>query len=318
MFEARIAARRAANASKKELIDLNIEGAAQIENMDSKIKVLNRNPNFGFKCGHYAVTENSGVVKLTIVKYKKGQEFHFKVRTMEVKDATGQSCSAKETTHFIKHNEIYSMQKSQDELVVEIGIVDNKDYGPELEFEVELQDMNDNRLPGDDTKTVISILEDDRPGQLSFEETEIKVFRKQKKFFVKILREEGTDGRISCLLKTEAMYEQGHETEGLKNAIPFEDYEQKHEIIKFENGESECTVEIKLFEKLVNKKDDQAAKEITEKADDDDEEDDGDKSEEEHPELKFKVIIEDAQPERVKLSRKNLCYVTIMPEELEQ
>jgi len=53
-----------------------------------------------------------------------------------------------------------------------------------LDFKIELYDPTHPqkaRLPGDDTQTVITILDEDFPGNLGFEETEIKATRNQDK-----------------------------------------------------------------------------------------------------------------------------------------
>lgn len=84
----------------------------------------------------------------------------------------------------------------------------------------------------------------------------------------------------------------------------------------FEHGETEHHVEIELM--------DEKTKEITkaganaDKAGGDDDENKEDEEEDEQTELKFKIILEKPEPEKVKLSRKNLCTVTILPDEAEQ
>lgn len=75
---------------------------------------------------------------------------------------------------------------------------------------VELYDPvppNKPRLIGDDTCTTITILDEDFPGTLSFENTELQVTRNQDKIEITILRNEGTDGKISCMIKTEPFIE---------------------------------------------------------------------------------------------------------------
>lgn len=134
------------------------------------------------------------------MKRKKHQEFHFRVRTVEID-------SAKEGKEFKKYDQIETLGVNQDEISIMVDIIDNQSYQPDLEFEVHILDIDGNPLTGDDTKTVITILDEDDPGKLSFEETDIKVTKTMGKVAVKVRRDEGTDGRISCVLKTADFFE---------------------------------------------------------------------------------------------------------------
>jgi len=79
------------------------------------------------------------------------------------------------------------------------------------------------RLWGSDTQTKITILDEDFPGTLKFEETQLSTPAHGKAFIeLKILRENGSDGKISCYAKS------GPETTatgtGIKNAVEYDDY----------------------------------------------------------------------------------------------
>ena len=159
-----------------------------------------------------------------------------------------------------------------------------------------------------------TILDEDDPGKLAFEETDIQVVKAQGVAQVKIRRDEGTDGRISCLLKTAAFFEtqQADDADGMiKNAREYEDYQPVSQIVTFENGESEKLVEIKLIEDNITGN----VEKIQDKAGGDE----GGESDESdaHIDLKFKVLLEKPEPEKVKLSRKSTCYITIKPDELQ-
>ena len=61
-----------------------------------------------------------------------------------------------------------------------MGLIDNDGCQPDLDFYVELYDPitgdrleGDDRLPGDDTKCKVTILDDDFPGKLGFNITEV-------------------------------------------------------------------------------------------------------------------------------------------------
>lgn len=100
------------------------------------------------------------------------------------------------------------------------------------------------RYYGDDTKTRITILDEDFPGTLCFHETQISVSKNQERVELKILRLEGSDGKISCIVRTAACVD----VVGLnmKNAVDFEDYLPYKEKIVFNHGENEKTITITL------------------------------------------------------------------------
>jgi solute carrier family 8 (sodium/calcium exchanger) len=58
-------------------------------------------------------------------------------------------------------------------------------------------------LEGDDTVCKVTILDEDFPGTLGFENTEIRVAKGQDHVDIGILRSDGSDGTISCVIKTE-------------------------------------------------------------------------------------------------------------------
>jgi hypothetical protein len=103
-------------------------------------------------------------------------------------------------------DEIVTMKKKENEKTIKIKIIDNSDWQPDLDFTVELYDPNlsgMNRFLGDDTVTLITILDEDFPGTLGFQKTEITVSKMQEKVDIKIIRSEGSDGKISCMIRTE-------------------------------------------------------------------------------------------------------------------
>ena len=120
---------------------------------------------------------------------------------------------------------------------------------------------------------------------------------------MKLIRENGSDGRISCYVRT------GPETtnteSGVRNAKEFDDYLPLYKQIFFEHGEVEAVVEIELVKisekikesELENGKtvEDMTSPKEEEKSDEDEGEQD----------KMFKVIIEKPEPHTVKLSRKN-------------
>ena len=51
----------------------------------------------------------------------------------------------------------------------------------------------------------MTILDEDQPGILGFEDRHIKVRRKDKKVFLKVTRTDGADGEAKCKIQTEVI-----------------------------------------------------------------------------------------------------------------
>ena len=62
---------------------------------------------------------------------------------------------------------------------IKIGIIDDPEWEPDEDFTVQLQDPDTRKvLPGDDTISTVLILDEDKPGNIGFKETQIDVRRK--------------------------------------------------------------------------------------------------------------------------------------------
>jgi hypothetical protein len=132
------------------------------------------------------------------------------------------------------------------------------------------------KLAGDDTKCKITILDEDFPGCLGFEVTDVRISGKATNVDVKVVRMEGADGTISCMLRTEHLSENPNPT----NAIEFEDYVPKHEEVKFLHGENEKTVTIDIVQPNVIPQIEAKIVGNTEKEGSEDEKESGESSEE--------------------------------------
>lgn len=146
----------------------------------------------------------------------------------------------------------------------------------------------------------MTILDEDFPGTLQFLCTECNVNKTAKKVEIVIQRSNGCDGPISCMIKTMAL----HADNALgTNAVEFDDYLPMHEKVQFDHGETEKVVKIQLMgdnETNVNgeKKGETIDHDTNSEKDD-------------LPDLMFKVMLLNPQPEGVKISKKNICIVRI-------
>jgi len=118
--------------------------------------------------------------------------------------------------------------------------VDDDEWEPDLDFYVELYDpstQKNERFSGDDTRCKVTILDEDFPGVLGFKDTDIRVSKNQENADITIIRSEGADGKISCMIRTEALHNNLN-----TGAVEFEDYLPKHEKVTFGHGENQKTI----------------------------------------------------------------------------
>ena len=118
---------------------------------------------------------------------------------------------------------------------------------------------------------------------------------------VTIKRFDGSDGKISCMIKTEQLTE----NQSKHNAVEFEDYLPKEERVTFLHHE----LYKQIYIDLVN--DDHLPPPAETKKEEEDEND----SEEADPDVMFKIKLEKPEPMGVKISKKNVCLVTLSKNE---
>lgn len=117
-----------------------------------------------------------------------------------------------------------------------------------MEFFVELYDPSGTagmpKFYGDDTQTRVTILDEDFPGNICFEETQHSINKRHDHIEIKILRTEGSDGQISCNIRTQPC----QATAGLDFGIAQEyvDYEPINQRVTFPANVSETVVKIML------------------------------------------------------------------------
>lgn len=104
-----------------------IDHSSKIEH----IKVPNE--LIGFKCLHYSVTESNGTVDVTICKKVTNQEVNFGWRTV-----ADTATAPKDYAHCDEH---VSMKKKDTELKIQVEIVDDEEWEPDLDFFIELYDL---------------------------------------------------------------------------------------------------------------------------------------------------------------------------------
>ena len=145
-------------------------------------------------------------------------------------------------------------------------------------------------LEGTDTECVVTILDEDKPGFVGFKERFVTVNRRDAYVFVELERLDGSDGDISCYATTivdvELLPGKVAAISG-KDFIPLENMQ-----VEFPHNSVSARLKIEMPD-------------CTDKSD---------IAEEDLDTVSLAVHIHDPAPDGVKLSRKNICFIDIEPE----
>jgi len=138
--------------AKGEIVKFEHAQASSLEEKD-------RNPEVGFRCLHYSVSEGSGSIRI-YVENKTSEARTWKIRTIDAEATGGED--------YESIDDVIEFDAGQKSKYIEIKIFDDDAWEPDEDFFVQLYDMNDFECSGKDTKTKVTIIDDDKPGQLVF------------------------------------------------------------------------------------------------------------------------------------------------------
>ena len=142
-------------------------------------------------------------------------------------------------------------------------------------------------LEGADTECIVTILDEDKPGFIGFKERFVTVNRVDGYVFVELERVDGADGDISCLVTTINDVEL---LPGKKAAVADTDFvPMENQQVDFPHNSISTRIRIEMPD-CVDSIDEEDADVVS-----------------------FAVHIHDPSPEGVRLSRKNICFIDIMP-----
>ena len=158
-----------------------------------------KNDSYGFRCLHMSVSESIDKARVIIAnKHKTGGTIG--VRTRDDTATAGDD--------FIAINEILTFAQGEAQKEVEIKIIDDHGWEPDEDFYVELYDPNTSKgrhgdkLPGRDTEVRITILDDDKPGQLAFVNPNIRHAATHSDCVINIKRIHDADGEVTVKYRT--------------------------------------------------------------------------------------------------------------------
>ncbi len=151
-------------------------------NHSKHLAAEHRHDQFGFNCLNFAVSESSDFITIK-VHNKRKTPGRVGVRTVALPDGAkpGKDFAPLDTVVDFGNNEWAEVQ---------IKIIDDEQWEPDKEFAVELFDASSGEaLPRRDTRCTVLILDDDKPGFLSFGEgkrTNVKHVASEDKCVVKV------------------------------------------------------------------------------------------------------------------------------------
>jgi hypothetical protein len=132
-----------------------------------------KNPDFGFKCLHYSVSEASGSIRI-IIDNKSKKAGRVRVCTIDAEAKAGDDFEEVKVT--------LEFKQGQSEGFIEVKIRDDDNWEPDEDFFVQLYHPDTlQELEGKDCRTKVTIIDDDKPGQICFEESKsIKAIASEK------------------------------------------------------------------------------------------------------------------------------------------
>lgn len=193
------------------------------------IDVSERNDYWGFTCLHYSVSEASGSLKIAVIN-KKRIAGRVRVVTEDKEAIAGDDYDAVD--------EVLTFTENQYKQFIEVGIKDDDNWEPDEDFFVQLRDADTgDNLKEKDCRTRVTIIDDDKPGQIGFEETKgIKALASEKFCNVVLVRKNGSDGVVKVDYKTVELDKSD------TSATPDIDYVHIEDTCTFEPGMSTATI----------------------------------------------------------------------------
>ena len=198
-----------------------------------------------FTSGEFRVVENEGTVEIAV----KRVGAHTRTIAVDFETRDGSGMAGREYTH----SEGTLLFQPDDNLkIIEVQIIDDDEPEPDHTFsvvlsnprflnslDVDIQKIDDAMVAklGELAICIVTIIDDDDPGALSFAEQVFTVSERASSISLKVVRTSGAKGEISCKY---------HTSNG--SAMSGEDYMETTGKIVFENGQSVGNIDIPLLE----------------------------------------------------------------------
>lgn len=192
-----------------------------------------------FAASSYAVLENEQICRIIIERYGKlDQEVTFRVETIDGTAEAGED--------YNKIDEVITMVKNQRFFPLDVTIIDDNQWEPDETFFVKLQLYGNqpNVKIGHKAISMVTIIDDDEPGEIEFSQPVYVVKESVGTFEVQVDRKNGADGQVSVNFKTTEI-----------NAISNKDFIAKSGVLEFKHGEITKTIPITILDDQTAEKD---------------------------------------------------------------
>jgi solute carrier family 8 (sodium/calcium exchanger) len=191
---------------------------------------------YGFSCLHYSVSEASGSLKIMVLN-KTGVAGQVRVCTQDDAAKAGEDYEAVDT--------LLNFAKGEKQKFIEVLIKDDDSWEPDEDFYVQLFDPEtQEELEGRDTRTRVTIIDDDKPGAIYFQESKtVQADASQPTVSVTIERRNGSDGEVTVQYTTQDLDETANTaTEGV-------DYKHASGILVFGHNQTQKDIVIDIIPK---------------------------------------------------------------------
>ncbi|CAF3693875.1 unnamed protein product [Rotaria socialis] len=204
-------------------------------------------PTIEFSTTTYAVLECEQRVVLKIKRWGAiDADIRFRLDTIDGTATAGED--------YVKLSEEFKMERGQQEKRITIHVIDDNQWEPDETFFVKLslpEGEETHAKLGSKTIALVTIINDDEPGFIEFEESITLVKESIGKAEIKLVRSNGADGRVSVHYRTKDI-----------DAVATKDYEPAQSEIIFEHGEISKIIAIPIMNDLEAEKDESFAVEL--------------------------------------------------------
>jgi len=189
-----------------------------------------------------AVPENVGKFPITIIRHGKTDI----ATSVRIESIDGSAVAAED---YIAIDQVVDFDVGEMEKQIHVEIVDDNQYEPDEQFYLKLSlvggpQKNPDMLLGRISIMEVTILNDDDPGALTFEERGILVKESVGSTQIPVLRRNGADGEVSVRWRTiDKSAHDGHDFQGGEG------------ILVFKHAETKLFIEIPIINDMVPEKD---------------------------------------------------------------
>ena len=166
---------------------------------------------------------------------KNGEPGKVRVKTIDQEAKAGDDYEAVDEIIEFKQGELQNH--------INVKINDDDNWEPDEDFFVQLIDANTNEeLQGKDTRTRVTIIDDDQPGQIAFDEQGTIRAIPTEPLEIKVIRKNGSDGQVTVDFET-IQLDQSDQT-----ATAGRDFVNTSGTLTFKHGETEQTITVELLD----------------------------------------------------------------------